>query len=170
MILLKPNMCLMLWLFHLWNVLTMHDCRALFSDGSKYMYTIPEIVCSYKGYNHKSQRRRFRDFNIGNIHHSFQVTALQWHHNGRNGISHRRRLDCLLSRLLRRRSKKTAKPASLVFVRGINRWQRASNAENVSIWWRHHGSRRVDVDRCSSLIPDLLMICSGEYYGVCVTN
>ena len=34
--------------------------------------------------------------------------------------------------------------ASLAFVRGIHRWpvkfpsQRASNAENVSIWWRHH--------------------------------
>ena len=28
--------------------------------------------------------------------------------------------------------------ASLAFVRGIHRWP-ASNAENVSIWWRHHG-------------------------------
>ena len=34
--------------------------------------------------------------------------------------------------------------ASLAFVRGIHRWpvifpaQMASNAENVSIWWRHH--------------------------------
>ena len=28
--------------------------------------------------------------------------------------------------------------ASLTFVRGIHRSQRASNAENVSIWWRHH--------------------------------
>ena len=28
--------------------------------------------------------------------------------------------------------------ASLAFVRGIHRWQRASNVENVSIWWRHH--------------------------------
>ena len=31
--------------------------------------------------------------------------------------------------------------ASLVFVRGIHRWipaQMASNAENISIWWRHH--------------------------------
>ena len=29
---------------------------------------------------------------------------------------------------------------SLAFVRGIHRspTQRASNAENVSIWWRHH--------------------------------
>ena len=31
--------------------------------------------------------------------------------------------------------------ATLAFVRGIHRWfpsQRASNAENVFIWWRHH--------------------------------
>ena len=30
--------------------------------------------------------------------------------------------------------------ASLAFVRGIHRWpvKRASNAENASIWWRHH--------------------------------
>ena len=33
--------------------------------------------------------------------------------------------------------------ASLAFVRGIQRWpenspQMAGNAENVSIWWRHH--------------------------------
>ena len=30
--------------------------------------------------------------------------------------------------------------APMAFVRGIHRWpsQRASNAENVSIWWRHH--------------------------------
>ena len=29
---------------------------------------------------------------------------------------------------------------SLAFVRGIHRWpvHRASGAENVSIWWRHH--------------------------------
>ena len=35
--------------------------------------------------------------------------------------------------------------ASLTFVRGIHQWpvnfptQRSSNAENVSIWWHHHG-------------------------------
>ena len=28
--------------------------------------------------------------------------------------------------------------ASLAFVRGIHRWQRTSNAENVSIWWRRY--------------------------------
>ena len=37
--------------------------------------------------------------------------------------------------------RKHQRSASLAFVRGIYRWihpQRASNAENVSIWWRHH--------------------------------
>ena len=39
--------------------------------------------------------------------------------------------------------RKHQSPASLAFVRGIHQWpvnspHRASNAENVSIWWRHH--------------------------------
>ena len=40
--------------------------------------------------------------------------------------------------------RKDQSSASLASVRGIHRWpvkypaQRASNAENVSIWWRHH--------------------------------
>ena len=42
--------------------------------------------------------------------------------------------------------RKHQSPASLAFVWGIHRWpvtgeflaQRASNAENASIWWRHH--------------------------------
>ena len=33
--------------------------------------------------------------------------------------------------------------ASLAFVRGIHRSQRASNAENVSIWWGHHYQRPI---------------------------
>ena len=32
-----------------------------------------------------------------------------WRHNERDGVSNRRRLHCLLNRLLRRRSKKTSK-------------------------------------------------------------
>ena len=68
--------------------------------------------------------------------------SLQWRHNERDGVSNHQPHDCLLNRLFRRRSKKTPKPASLAFVRGIHRWipwQMANNAENVSIWWRHHG-------------------------------
>ena len=42
--------------------------------------------------------------------------------------------------------------ASLAFVRWIHRWpaQRASNAENVSIWWRRHGLIMPLVDGRSS--------------------
>ena len=52
--------------------------------------------------------------------------------------------DCLLNRLFRRRSSKTSKLrvtglcAGNSPVTGEFPAQRASNAENVSIWWRHH--------------------------------
>ena len=52
--------------------------------------------------------------------------------------------DCLLNRLFRHRSKKTPKPRVTGLCAGnspvIDKFpaQRASNAENVSIWWRHH--------------------------------
>ena len=70
--------------------------------------------------------------------------ALEWRHNVRDGVSNHRRLDRLHNRFLRRRSKKTSK------LRATGLWegnplmtsefpaQMASNAENVSIWWRHH--------------------------------
>ena len=42
--------------------------------------------------------------------------------------------------------RKYQSPASLAFVRGIHRWpvnspQKSSNAENISIWWRHHEAK-----------------------------
>ena len=72
--------------------------------------------------------------------------ALQWRHNKRDGVSNHRRLDCLLNRLFRRRSKKTSNFCVTgicegnLQVTGEFPWQKASNAENVSIWWRHHCS------------------------------
>ena len=53
--------------------------------------------------------------------------------------------DCLLNRLFRRRLKKTSKLrvtglcARNSPVTGEFPAQRASNVENISIWWRHHG-------------------------------
>ena len=70
--------------------------------------------------------------------------TLQWHHNGRDGVSNHQPHDCLLNRLFRRRSKKTSKLcvtglcAGNSPVTGEFPTQMASNAENVSIWWRHH--------------------------------
>ena len=40
------------------------------------------------------------------VEKSYGHFALQWRHNEHNGVSNNRRLDCLLNRLFRRRSKK----------------------------------------------------------------
>ena len=76
------------------------------------------------------------------------IIALLWRHNERDSVSNYQRLYCLLKRLFRRRSKVTSK----LRVTGLCAWnspgtgefpaQKASNAENVSIWWRHHGVRK----------------------------
>ena len=70
--------------------------------------------------------------------------SLQWRHNERDGVSNHQPHDCLLNRLFRFRSKKTSKLCGNGFCEGISTVtgeflsQRASNAENASIWWRHH--------------------------------
>ena len=70
--------------------------------------------------------------------------TLQWRNNERDGVSNHQRLDCLLNRLFRCKSKKTSKIRVTGLCVGnspaIGEFPayRASNAENVSIWWRHH--------------------------------
>ena len=69
---------------------------------------------------------------------------LQWRHNEHSGVSNHQPHDCLLNRLFRRRSKNTSKLRVTGLCAGnspVTREfpaQRANNAENVSIWWRHH--------------------------------
>ena len=71
-------------------------------------------------------------------------TTLQWRHNGCDSLSNHQPHDCLLNRLFRSRSKKTSKLRVTGLCAGISPGtgefpaQMASNAENVSIWWRHH--------------------------------
>ena len=68
------------------------------------------------------------------------TNTLRW----RDSVSNHQPHDCLPSRLFRRRSKKTSKlRVTDLFVgnslgTGEFPAQMASNAENVSIWWRHH--------------------------------
>ena len=66
------------------------------------------------------------------------LCSLEWRHNGRDCVSKHQPHDCLLNRLFR---------PSKLRVTGICVGNspvtgefpaRASNAENVSIWWRHH--------------------------------
>ena len=69
---------------------------------------------------------------------------LHWRHNGRDCVSNHQPLDCLLNRLFRSRSKKTSKLRVTGLCEGNSPGtgefpaHMASNAENVSIWWRHH--------------------------------
>ena len=71
--------------------------------------------------------------------------TLQWCHNEHDGISNRQPHDCLLKRLVRSWSQKTSKLRVTGLCAGNSPVtsefpvQRASNAENVSIWWCHHG-------------------------------
>ena len=70
--------------------------------------------------------------------------SLQWRQNGCDGVSDHQPHDCLLNRSFRYRSKKTSKLRVTGLCEGNSPvtcefpTQRASNAGNVSIWWRHH--------------------------------
>ena len=72
---------------------------------------------------------------------------LQWCHQERDGVSNHQPHDCLLNPLFRRGTKKTSKLRVTGLCEGNSRVtsefpaQRASNAENVSIWWHHHGMK-----------------------------
>ena len=71
--------------------------------------------------------------------------TLQWRHNECGGVLNHQPQDCLLHRLFGRRSKKTSKLRVTGLCEGNSSVtgefpaKRAGNAENVSIWWRHHG-------------------------------
>ena len=71
--------------------------------------------------------------------------ALQGRHNGHDSVSNHQPDDCLFNRLFGRRSKKTSKLRVTGLCAGNSPGtgefpvHMASNAENVSIWWRHHG-------------------------------
>ena len=75
--------------------------------------------------------------------YEYVIISLQWRHNERGGVSNHLHLDCLLHRLLRPRSKKTSNIHVTGFCEGNSPetgefpTQRASNAEDVSIWWSH---------------------------------
>ena len=50
-----------------------------------------------------------------------EVITLQWRHNGHDSVSNHQPHDCLLSRLFRRRSKKTSKLRATGLCAGIHR-------------------------------------------------
>ena len=76
------------------------------------------------------------------------VVTLQWRHNEHHFVSNYRHRDCLFTHSFRRKSKNTSKLRFTDLLWGeslegnppVTGTQRASNAENVSFWWRHHVS------------------------------
>ena len=72
--------------------------------------------------------------------HRTSFRSLQWRHNGHGGVSNHQPHNCLF----RRRSKKASKLRVTGLcernspVTGEFPAQRSNNAEDVSIWWRHH--------------------------------
>ena len=103
------------------------------------------------------------------------VTTLYWRHNGRDSVSNHQPHDCLTNRLFKRRSKKTPKLRVTGLCLGNSPGtdefpaQMASNAENVSIWWRHHmmvmTKMRYVVDKYStldSLVFISSILCVGQ--------
>ena len=99
--------------------------------------------------------------------------ALQWRHNVCDSVSKHQPHDCLLNHLFRRRSKKTSKVRvtgrceGILPATGEFPTQRASNAENVSIWWRHHGNL---LDQCLYSMMHMLYLCAcmSQHEHVCI--
>ena len=95
---------------------------------------------------------------------SVSFWPLQWRHNEHDSVSNHQPHDCLLNRLFRRRSKKKSKLRVTGLCAGISPGtgefpaQMASNAENVSIWWRHHASgyTRSEVVLCHAALKCVL--------------
>ena len=76
--------------------------------------------------------------------HCLYAKSLQWRHNERDGVSNHQPHHCLVNGLFRHRSKKTSKLRVTALcarnppVAGEIPARRASNAESVSMRWRHH--------------------------------
>ena len=125
------------------------------SSGSWYKYDIKTILWS-RALNIISQCYFVISFtSTVCVFARFRWITLQWRHNGRDSVSNHQPHDCLLNRLFGRISKKTPKLRVTGLCAGNSPWtgefpaQMASNAENVSIWWRHH-----ETQSTASVIPN----------------
>ena len=65
--------------------------------------------------------------------------SLQWRHIVHDGVLNHQRLDCLLNRFFRRRSKKTSRSCVTGLVRGIHRWP-VDSPHKVPVMWKMFSS------------------------------
>ena len=117
--------------------------RSSFNKASKASDVRAHIYRSHSYSANIWQNMKSKCQGISNLFWNSVMTSFLWRHNYRDGVSNHQPHDCLLNRLFRCRWKKTSKLritglcAGNSPVTGEFPTQRASNAENVSIWWRH---------------------------------
>ena len=92
--------------------------------------------------------------------------SLRWRHNGHDGVSNHQHHHCLLNHLFGCRSKKTSKLRVTGLCVGNSPGtgefpaQRTSDAENASIWWRHHEWWPTTVTNIYDVMPHWCNSCS----------
>ena len=108
-------------------------------------------ACSQRCYDNKTRRRHKHPAGPYQIYKTsiflthtpnlcISVMSLHWRHNGHDSVSNHQPHDCLLNRLVKRRSKKIPKLRVTGLCAGNSPEtgefpaQMASNAEDVSIW------------------------------------
>ena len=103
--------------------------------------------------------------------------SLQWRHNGRDSVSNHQPHDCFLKRWFRHRSNKTSKLRATGLCAGNSPEagefpaQMASNAENVSIWWRHHvNTIIVHCSQAPQVLCNKLSTLTSGYLCFCEPN
>ena len=104
------------------------------------------------------------------------LMPLQWRHNERDSVSNHQPHDYLLNCLFRCRSKKTSKLRVTGLcernspVTGEFPAQRASNAENVSIWWCHHETIIFDSKDLTQTYVKLKSSRMQPTSNICISN
>ena len=108
-----------------------------------HIYMSPRCHLNIKMPSHWYRNSHYKAKMVSQL--SCLYNALWWHHNGRDGVSNHQSHDCLLNRLFGRISKKASKLCVTGLCVGNSPGtsefpaQMATNVENVSIWWCHHG-------------------------------
>ena len=103
----------------------------------------------------------------------YKSASLHWRHNGHDSVSNHQLHDCLLNRLFRRRSKKISKLRVTGLCAGNSPEtgefpaQIASNADNVSIWWRHHVNSLSDTLYIIKQEPDYIPLIWNNFMFLC---
>ena len=131
-----------------WDIVLSFECSTLSKSNLLMSINFPWLMSYHVGHVKIYNQTRGNTNCVPKSYPSARAfcikSSIMWRHNERDGASNHQRIDCLLNRLFRRRSKKTSKfrvagPCegnSPVTGEFPSPW--ASNVENVSIWWSHH--------------------------------